>query len=513
MSCDVGVYGLAVMGLGLSLKIAETGFKVCVCNRTPSRVDHAVKRAKDEKLSHNYVGVKSIEEMVKNLSRPRRIMIVIEAGKPVETLISHFLPMLDKGDCLVDAGNEFHETTQKREQWLASKGLLYMDVGLCTGEGGARSGPPLTPGGSAEAWKLMEPIFVHISGKIDPVNHVPALGALSFTVEERQNACVTHLGPAGAGHYVKMIHNGIAYGDMQLIAEAYHFLRYAYGQTNDAIGQIFEQWNEGELRSYLLGITKQIVTKKDVYTGGHLIDFVVDAAGARGTGKWTVQEAADLGIAVPTIAAALDLRYISSNALLREKMNRLYASCWPSEGEVTFPPQKTDITDAQIEDLRRALVCGRICCHAQGLQLLHAVSKERGWDLRLGEITRIWQAGCLIESDLLRLMRKAFLNDTSLENILLDKHLSRLTTQYLPSLQRIIMLSLTPGQIQNGTPLLLPAPAHAASYYYLLCSSSVRLSVNIVQAQRDCFGAHHFKRTDREGKYHESNWGSENHVA
>ncbi|OXB70606.1 UNVERIFIED_CONTAM: hypothetical protein H355_008575 [Colinus virginianus] len=486
MSCDVGVYGLAVMGLGLSLKMAERGFKVCVCNRTPSKVDHAVKRAKDEKLSHNYVGVKSIEEMVTNLSKPRRIMIVIEAGKPVETLISHFLPMLDKGDCLVDAGNEFHETTQKREQWLASKGVLYMDVGLCTGQGGARSGPPLTPGGSTEAWKLMEPILVHISGKIDPYNHVPALGSFSFTVEERQNACVTHLGPAGAGHYVKMVHNGIAYGDMQLIAEAYHFLRYAYGQTNEEIGQIFEQWNEGELRSYLLGITKNIVKKKDVYTGGHLIDFVVDAAGARGTGKWTVQEAADLGIAVPTIAAALDLRYISSNVSLREKMN---------------------------QDLRRALVCGRICCHAQGLQLLHAVSKERGWDLRLGEITRIWQAGCLIESDLLRLMRKAYINDTSLENILLDKQLSWLITQYLPSLQRIIMLSLTPGQMRNGTPLLLPAPAHAASYYYLLCSSSVRLSVNIVQAQRDCFGAHHFKRTDREGKYHETNWGSEDRVA
>ncbi|PHJ24294.1 6-phosphogluconate dehydrogenase [Cystoisospora suis] len=500
MSCDLGIYGLAVMGLGLSLNIASKGFKVCVCNRTRAKVDLALQRAKEEDLGEQIVGAKNVDDFIQALKKPRRIMMVIEAGAPVDALIEHLLPKLESGDCLVDAGNEFFEVSEKREKLCSSKGVLFMDVGLCAGEDGARYGPPLTPGGTTEAWAVMEPILIHMAGKIDPLKNVPAPGSLVFTEEERKNACVTHLGPCGAGHYVKMVHNGIMYGDMQLIAEAYHLLKYACGLTNEELGETFRQWGTGELRSYLLEITSQIVSKKDGLTGGYLLDYIVDSAGSRGTGKWTMQEAANLGVAVPTITAAQDMRYISSNLPLRSKMDSTYARSWPS-ARVPISSRKQTAS----EDIRRAFACARICCFAQGMQLLRAISKEKGWALDFSEISRIWQAGCVIQCDLLSVLQEAFLKDPSIENVLLDEKVSQTVKEYLPSLQQVLAMSLRTGD-ENGQPVLLPLASHAASYFYIAANSGLRLSINLVQAQRDCFGAHHFKRIDREGKFHEDNW-------
>ncbi|PFH36424.1 6-phosphogluconate dehydrogenase [Besnoitia besnoiti] len=504
MSCHVGVYGLAVMGLGLSLNIASRGFRVCVSNRTPAKIDRALKKAAEENLAKNIVGARTLDEFVHCLQRPRRILMVIEAGAPVETLIDLLLPKLDQGDCLVDAGNEFFEVSVKREQRCASRGVLFMDVGLCAGGDGARYGPPLTPGGSEEAWKLMEPVFVQLAGRIDQSKTIPLPGALTFSDEMKQNACVTHLGPCGAGHYVKMVHNGIMYGDMQLIAEAYHLLKHACRLTNDELYATFKKWNEGDLRSYLLGITANIVRKKDPFTGGYLLDFIVDAAGSRGTGKWAMQQAAELGIAVPTITAALDMRYISSNIGLRQRMNVLYFQTWTSMDDAKNP-----LREKQIESIKKALVCGRISCFAQGMQLLRAISLEKGWALNLAEASRIWQAGCVIECDFLKVMQHAFLRNPDLENILLDEQISGMVQRHLPALQDVVHLSLGTGVSQSDGPstvVTLPIPAFSASYNYLASSCGLHLSINLVQAQRDCFGSHHFKRTDREGKFHVENW-------
>ncbi|CBZ51971.1 6-phosphogluconate dehydrogenase, decarboxylating, related [Neospora caninum Liverpool] len=385
MSCDVGIYGLAVMGLGLSLNLASRGIRVSVCNRTSTKIDVALKRAKEENLGESIYGARTLNDFVDSLKTPRRIIMVIEAGAPVDALINHLLPKLDRGDCLVDAGNEFFELSEKREQRCASKGVLFMDVGLCAGEEGARSGPPLTPGGSQEAWSLMEPIFVQLAGKIDSSKNIPPPGALTVNDGERQNACVTHLGPCGAGHYVKMVHNGIMYGDMQLIAEAHQLLKYGFGLSNEELHDTYKKWNEGELHSYLIGITASIVRKKDSFTG----------------------------------------------------------------------------------------------------------------------------AGCVIECDFLKVMQHAFLKNPNLENILLSEEISGTIQRYLPALQEVISLSLGKGTSHRDAPSVkttLPLPAHSASYNYLASSCGLRLSMNLVQAQRDCFGAHHFKRTDREGKYHVDDW-------
>nr|CEL65932.1 TPA: 6-phosphogluconate dehydrogenase, decarboxylating, related [Neospora caninum Liverpool] len=504
MSCDVGIYGLAVMGLGLSLNLASRGIRVSVCNRTSTKIDVALKRAKEENLGESIYGARTLNDFVDSLKTPRRIIMVIEAGAPVDALINHLLPKLDRGDCLVDAGNEFFELSEKREQRCASKGVLFMDVGLCAGEEGARSGPPLTPGGSQEAWSLMEPIFVQLAGKIDSSKNIPPPGALTVNDGERQNACVTHLGPCGAGHYVKMVHNGIMYGDMQLIAEAHQLLKYGFGLSNEELHDTYKKWNEGELHSYLIGITASIVRKKDSFTGGYLLDLIADTAGSKGTGKWTMQQAADLGVAVPTITAALDMRYICSNLPLRQEMGSVYSDNWPSIQKSAHSTREKDI-----ENIRRALVCGRICCFAEGMHLLHVISREKGWALDLSEVSRIWQAGCVIECDFLKVMQHAFLKNPNLENILLSEEISGTIQRYLPALQEVISLSLGKGTSHRDAPSVkttLPLPAHSASYNYLASSCGLRLSMNLVQAQRDCFGAHHFKRTDREGKYHVDDW-------
>ncbi|EPT30407.1 6-phosphogluconate dehydrogenase [Toxoplasma gondii TgCatPRC2] len=506
MSCDVGIYGLAVMGLGLSLNLASRGIRVSVCNRTSTKVDGALKQAKDENFEENIFGARTLEDFVQSLKKPRRIIMVIEAGAPVDALINHLLPKLDAGDCLVDAGNEFFEVSEKRERLCASKGVLFMDVGLCAGEGGARSGPPLTPGGSLEAWNLMEPIFVQLAGKIDASKTIPLPGALTVSDEEKQNACVSHLGPCGAGHYVKMVHNGIMYGDMQLIAEAHQLLKFACDLSNEELHVTFKKWNEDELHSYLLGITANIVRKKDSFTGGYLLDFIADTAGSKGTGKWTMQQAAELGVAVPTITAALDMRYICSNQPLRQKMNCLYAQNWCS-----LVKTEDSTKEQRIESIRRALVCGRICCFAQGMHLLRVISEQKGWGVDLSEVSRIWQAGCVIECDFLKVMQRAFRKKPDLESILLSEEVHTTVQNYLPALQEVISLSLgtaTPRPDEPSVRITLPTPAHSASYNYLASSCGLRLSMNLVQAQRDCFGAHHFKRTDREGKYHVEDWGA-----
>lgn len=501
MSCDVGVYGLAVMGLNLSLNMASKGFRVCVCNRTPSKITIAVQKAQEQNLL-NYIGVEATDEFVAALKRPRRIVMMVQCGAPVDALIEHFLPLLDKGDCLVDGGNEFFENTERRERLCAAKGILYMGLGVSGGEEGARYGPSLMPGGSPEVWALMKPILVQIAAKIDPNGAVPAPGATTFTQAELDNACVTHIGPGGSGNYVKMVHNGIEYGDMQLIAEAYYLLKYLCGQSNEQLEKTFAQWNKGELNSYLVELTSKLLTKKDALTGAYLVDKILDAAGSKGTGKWTVQQAADAGVAVPTIAAGLDMRYISDNIELRRNMAAVYAKSWPT-GSLTVSGNETLPTD-----MEKALLCGKICCYAQGMQLLSVVSERKGWGLNLAEISRIWKGGCIIRAAFLDTMQKAFSANPSLKNLLMDPQIADMMTANLPSLQRVVATSLSTASPfgEQAFPIHLSVPCHSSSYFYLAANASDRLPLNLVQAQRDAFGSHTFRRTDVDGVFHEEHW-------
>ncbi|PFH37599.1 6-phosphogluconate dehydrogenase [Besnoitia besnoiti] len=504
MSCDVGLYGLAVMGLNLSLNMASRGFKVCVCNRTPSKIIVAVQKAEEQNVK-NYIGIESITEFVAALKRPRRIVMMVQSGAPVDALIEQFLPLLEKGDCLVDGGNEFFENTERRERLCAAQGVLYMGLGVSGGEVGARHGPSLMPGGSPEAWELMKPILVQIAAKIDPSGATPSPGATTFTQAELENACVTHIGPGGAGNYVKMVHNGIEYGDMQLIAEAYYMLKYLCGQSNKQLQATFTEWNRGELNSYLVELTSKIFAKKDSLSDAYLVDQILDAAGSKGTGKWTVQQAADAGVAVPTIAAALDMRYISDDVALRKKMASVYAKSWPA------PSQTASASADLARDAARALMCGKICCYAQGMQLLAVVSEKRGWQLNLAEISRIWKGGCIIRAAFLDTMRKAFSANPSLKNLLLDPQIAQTVVAGLPSLKRVVATSLctSPPVRQEDFPIHLSVPCHSSSYFYLAANATAKLPLNLVQAQRDAFGAHTFKRIDREGVFHEENWATD----
>ncbi|PHJ19640.1 6-phosphogluconate dehydrogenase [Cystoisospora suis] len=502
MSCDVGVYGLAVMGLNLSLNMASRGFRVCVCNRTTSKIDMALDKAREQDVK-NYIGARSTAEFVAALKKPRRIVMMVQSGAPVDALIEHFLPLLEKGDCLVDGGNEFFENTERREVLCAAKGILYMGLGVSGGEEGARYGPSLMPGGSKEAWELMKPILVQIAAKVDPQGAIPKLGAETFTDAELENACVTHIGPGGAGNYVKMVHNGIEYGDMQLIAEAYYLLKHLCGQSNEELQKTFERWNKGELNSFLIELTSKIFAKKDTLTSeGYLIDKILDAAGSKGTGKWTVQQAAEAGVAVPTIAAALDMRYISDNVELRKTLCGVYSKAWPAGSD------SCAATAELVSHAEKALLCGKICCYAQGMQLLGTVSRQKGWELNFAEISRIWKGGCIIRASFLDTMRKAYLKNSSLPNLLLDPEISKIIAASLPSLQRVVAASLSstlPATAETSC-IHMTIPCHSSSFFYLASNASVRLPLNLVQAQRDAFGAHTFKRVDQEGVFHEEHW-------
>ncbi|KAL8434961.1 hypothetical protein Efla_005044 [Eimeria flavescens] len=510
MACDLGVYGLAVMGVNLALNAASKGFKVCVSNRTPSRVDHAADLAKQQGLQDNIVGVKDIKEFVENIKKPRRIIMLVQArlplclppsaGAPVDALMQLLLPLLSKGDVLVDGGNEFYTATERRIETCNQHGVLFLGMGVSGGEEGARAGPSMMPGGVEEAWKRMRSILLPIAGQIDAKKAAKG-GKEDFSKEEVDNSCVAYLGPGGCGNFVKMVHNGIEYGDMQIIAEAYSVLRHCYDMGNEELSDLFRQWNKTELESYLIEITSHILRKKE--GDKYLLDMVLDTAGSKGTGKWTVQEAAEWGVPIPCLSAALDMRYISAHRGLRDRLSSLYAAAFEKKEKCNCEGAPT------FDDMKSAMYVAKICCYAQGMHLIATASRQKKWGLSLAEVSRIWKGGCIIRAKFLEVMQKAFQENPEVEQLLLIDSIRNDVARHLPGLRRVLELATCKRPVvhEGASALLLSLPAMSAAYHYVSAFTSAHLPTNLVQAQRDLFGAHTFERTDNPGHpVHEPNW-------
>ena len=453
---DFGMIGLAVMGSNLALNIADHGFSVAAWNREPDRTD-AFLAANPGKPLH---GTKSLEEFVAALSRPRRIMMLIKAGAPVDQTIEKLLPLVEPGDIIIDGGNSWFKETQERTARLEARGIHFVGSGVSGGEDGARFGPSMMPGGSKEAWEAIRPVFEAIAAKSD------------------SGPCVTHCGPDGAGHFVKMVHNGIEYGDMQLIAEAYDLLRRGLGLSANELADVFDEWNRGPLESFLIEITAKIFRKQDDAGGGPLVDRILDKAGQKGTGKWTAQVALDLAIPIPTIAAAIDGRVLSSM-----KDERVMASGVLSGPAASVPADRT----AFIRDVHDALYAAKICSYAQGMALIQAGSREWKWGIDLREIARIWKAGCIIRAKFLDSIMRAYERRADLPNLLLDDSFSSDIASANDAWRRSVSFAQTNG---------IPTPAFSASLAYYDSYRTRDLPQNLTQAQRDFFGAHTYQRND-----------------
>ena len=460
---QIGLAGLAVMGQNLVLNLASKGFSVAVFNRTGSKTKDFVEGPAAGKNIHATYDPK---EFCAALQKPRKIMMMVKAGAAVDAMIEQFLPYLDKGDLLIDGGNSFFADTERRVQELAKQGILYIGTGVSGGEEGALKGPAIMPGGQFEAYKLIEPVLRAIAAKVDG------------------EPCVTYIGPRGAGHYVKMVHNGIEYGDMQLIAEAYDILHRALGLSAKELHAIFAEWNEGELKSYLIEITRDIFAKMDEGTGEPLVDKVLDEAQQKGTGKWTSQNALDLGAPIPTINAAVESRIISAY-----KAERVVASAVLPGPAGRFEGDRRQL----IQDVRNALFAAKICSYAQGMALLSAASKEHDYDLKLGAIARIWRGGCIIRAQFLNDITAAYERNPKLTNLILDPYFKEAMLTRQASLRRAI---------QTAVGLGIPCLALGASLAYFDAYRTARLPANLTQAQRDYFGAHTYRRIDREGIFH-----------
>lgn len=461
-----GVIGLAVMGKNLAMNIESRGYAVSVFNRSPEKTNELLKEANEK----NIIGTYSLEEFVASLEKPRKIMLMVKAGAPTDGIIEQLKPLLDKGDILIDGGNTLFTDTQRRNKELSELGFHFIGTGVSGGEEGALLGPSLMPGGQKEAYELIAPIFKDISAK---VNGEP---------------CTTYIGPDGAGHYVKMVHNGIEYGDMQLIAEAYFILKNILGLQADELNKVFSEWNQGELDSYLIEITANIFTKMDDETGKPLVDLILDTAGQKGTGKWTSQSALDLGVPLPLITESVFARFISAM-----KEERVYAS------QQLNGPEKRPFTgdkEAFIESVRKALYMSKICSYAQGFAQMKAASEEYSWDLRYGDIAMIFRGGCIIRAQFLQKIKEAYDRDAGLNNLLLDPYFKGIVESYQDALRETICLS-----VQNG----IPVPSFSAALSYYDSYRMATLPANLIQAQRDYFGAHTYKRIDKEGVFH-TNW-------
>jgi 6-phosphogluconate dehydrogenase len=460
---DIGLIGLAVMGQNLVLNMERNGYQVGVYNRTASKTkDFINQRAVEKNITATY----AIEDFVACLNIPRRVMLMIKAGPALDAVIDSLIPHLEVGDIVIDGGNSYYKDTERRAVTLDKDGLIYMGVGVSGGEEGALWGPSIMPGGKKEAYPLMEPIFTDISAK---VNGQP---------------CVTYLGPRGAGHYVKMVHNGIEYGDMQLIAEAYDFLHRALGLKASELSSIFDEWNSGMLSSYLIEITAEILKRKDDETGNPLVEMILDKAGQKGTGKWTSQDALDIGVPTPTINSAVEARIISAF-----KSERIRASTILPGTEGEFSGDRDEFVDA----VGDALYASKICSYAQGMSLLRAASEELNYDLNYAEIARIWRGGCIIRAAFLDDVQEAFIQEPELPNLLLAPYFCEAVASRQEAWRKIVKQAVSIG---------IPTPAISASLSYYDSYRSARLPANMIQAQRDYFGAHTYNRIDREGQFH-----------
>ncbi len=456
-----GMIGLGVMGENLALNIEEHGFPVAVWNLEPEKVDEFVTKNRDKKVT----GTKTFADFTKALQRPRRIMMMIKAGSPVDQTIDKISPYLEEGDVIIDGGNSWFKDTQERTKRLESKRLHFVGSGVSGGEEGARYGPSLMPGGSEQSWRAIQPVFEAIAAKSD------------------SGPCVTHVGPDGAGHFVKMVHNGIEYGDMQLIAEAYELLRKGIGASASELADIFDQWNRGPLESFLIEITARIFRVKDRESGGPLVEKVLDKAGQKGTGKWTAQVALDLAVAIPTIAAAIDARVLSSM-----KDERMQA--WKILGATPLA-LTTKIDRKQfIADVQEALYASKICSYAQGMALIQAGSAEWKWNIDMREMARIWKAGCIIRAKFLDSIMRAYEEKPDLPNLLLAKEFSARVKQSEGAWRRAVSFAQSSG---------MAVPAMSASLAYFDAYRSAELPQNLTQAQRVYFGAHTYQRNDKGG--------------
>lgn len=466
----IGLAGLAVMGQNLALNIAEKGFPISVYNRTTSKVDETVERAKVEGNLPVY-GFHDPKSFVNSVQKPRVIIMLVKAGAPVDQTIKTLSAHMEKGDCIIDGGNEWYENTERREKAMAELGLLYLGMGVSGGEEGARNGPSLMPGGSFDAYKYIEDILVKVAAQVD------------------SGPCVTYIGKGGSGNFVKMVHNGIEYGDMQLISEAYDVLRSVGKLSNEELKDVFSEWNKGELLSFLIEITADIFGIKDDKGEGYLVDKVLDKTGMKGTGKWTVQQAADLSVAAPTIASSLDSRFLSGLKEERVKAAEVFKS--GGFGDI-LADQEVD-KKKLIDDVRQALYASKICSYAQGMNLIRAKSVEKGWDLTLGELARIWKGGCIIRAIFLDRIKQAYDRNADLANLLVDPEFAKEIIDRQAAWRRVVCLAINSG---------ISVPGMSSSLAYFDTYRRSRVPANLVQAQRDYFGAHTYERVDMEGSFH-----------
>lgn len=457
-TAKIGMIGLAVMGENLAMNIERNGFPIAVFNRDPAKVDNFVARARGKQV----IPTKSPEEFVRSLERPRKAILLVKAGDPVDWTIAQIKPFMDQGDIIIDGGNSYFVDTERREKALKAEGINFIGSGVSGGEKGALWGPSLMPGGDRDAYEQIRPIWEAIAAKVD------------------DGPCVTYIGPGGAGHFVKMVHNGIEYGDMQLIAEAYDIMRNVLGLDATEMADIFDEWNRGDLESFLIEITANILRVKDPETGRPLVDLILDKAGQKGTGKWTSEVALDLGVVVPTIDAAIDTRTLSGR-----KEERLEAS-----KQISGPTRAKFSGDkrAMIEAIHDALYASKICSYAQGMNLIRAGSEKWNWNINLGEVSRIWKGGCIIRAQFLDKIKQAYQRRHDLPNLLLDSDFKAWVEEAQPNWRLAVTTAM-----QNGVPVL----AMACSLNYFDMYRAANLPLNLTQAQRDFFGSHTYKRTDR----------------
>ena len=455
---DYGLIGLAVMGQNLVLNIESRGFQVSVFNRTPAVTAAFVERHRGLRI----VGCPTLQGFVASLALPRKVHLMVQAGAAVDAVIDQLIPLLAPGDIIIDGGNSLYTDTERRDARLQALGLRFVGAGVSGGEEGARKGPSIMPGGPASTWNELRPIFESIAARVDG------------------QPCVTHIGPGGAGHFVKMVHNGIEYGDMQLICEAYH-LFCASGMAAGEIAEVFNRWNQGELQSYLIQITGRALEQIDPDTGAPLVDVILDKAGQKGTGRWTLINAAENGVVVSTINAAVEARALSA-----QKALRVIASTALSGPPAVIPLPRAELV-ASVHD---ALYASKIISYAQGLDLMRVMSERQGWSLDLGAIAAIWRGGCIIRARFLSHITQAYRSEPGLSNLALAPFFVGLLNRSQASWRQVVSLAVTAG---------IPVPAFSASLAYYDSLRCARLPANLLQAQRDFFGAHTYERTDRPG--------------
>lgn len=468
---DIGIIGLAVMGRSLALNMADHGFKVGGYNRSKEVTDTVMR----EHPHKNLIPFYTLEELVESQEHPRKFMMMVKAGNPVDAVIAQLEPLLDEGDILIDGGNSFFEDTRRRTEALTQKGIHYFGVGVSGGEKGARFGPSIMPGGNEQAYKTVAPILEAIAAKA------------------QGEPCCAYMGPDGAGHYVKMVHNGIEYADMQLIAESYLLLKYAGGFTNEELADEFSKWNQGELKSFLIGITAGIFSEADDFEEGRLVDHIVDSAGQKGTGRWTSLESLKQGVNVSMITAACNARIMSNRLEERTAAKKVIKGPKTMEGTRKTPVQKETFADL----VREGLYAAKIVAYAQGFDLLSHASTEYGWDLDFGRIAAIFRAGCIIQAEFLNDITRAYEKNPKLTNLILDGFFLDKINKNQESLRSILSCGILSG---------IPMPAMSQAAAYLDAFRGMPVGANLIQAQRDCFGAHTYERVDRQGTFHHE-WG------